>query len=110
MIKFDMCCGEPLVGTMIFPKAEYFCTVCGSAYGIFGAPDRADATPELIARHKDIERKFSTIAKDCIPPGSQRVGCPECVRGAYHQDHASEEELAASDAAYAELCPWEEKE
>ena len=103
MGKIDICCGEPLVGTMIFPGAEYFCTVCHSSYGMFGAPGRADATPEMLARHEELRMQFKAIAKDCIPPRSQKQDCPQCTGDDYHLIHATEAEIEASDAAYKAL-------
>lgn len=41
---------EPLVSTMEFPGAEFYCVVCGRTYG-FLSPKPAEATPELEARH-----------------------------------------------------------
>lgn len=40
--------GEPLVFTMEFPGAEWYCVVCGAHEGLFGA--RVSATPALRER------------------------------------------------------------
>ena len=40
--------GEPLVFTIEFPGAEFYCPACQSTEGVFGA--RAAATPALISR------------------------------------------------------------
>lgn len=103
MTKLDVCCGKPLVGTLIFPGAEYFCTVCGNAYGMFGAPNRVDATPEMLALHESLAERFRAVAKDCIPFGAQLRDCPKCCGSEPHHHHATDGEMEASDAAYRAL-------
>lgn len=54
------CCpgdDEPLIGTTEFPKAEFFCQVCGAKYG-FLSPKPVAPTPELRARHAELKAQY----------------------------------------------------
>lgn len=46
--------GEPLVSTLERRGAEFVCAVCGCWYG-FLSPRPATCTPELEARHKELD-------------------------------------------------------
>ena len=54
------CCptdGEPLIFTLERSGAEFHCMVCGRWFG-FLSPRPADSTPELIARHAELQTQF----------------------------------------------------
>jgi uncharacterized Zn finger protein (UPF0148 family) len=56
------CCprdGEPLVSTLEFYKAEFYCVVCGTKYG-FLAPVGKAPTSELEARHAELRVQYET--------------------------------------------------
>jgi hypothetical protein len=40
----------PLIFTMAFPGAEYWCPFCGYQSGMLGAGERIELTPELVRR------------------------------------------------------------
>jgi hypothetical protein len=46
----------PLVSTIVFAKAEFWCPYCGRKYGLF-EPDPAEDTDELKARHAIYDEK-----------------------------------------------------
>lgn len=50
--------GEPLVGTLEFPGAEFVCAVCGRLYGFLG-PKPAEQTPELLARLEELTARYA---------------------------------------------------
>jgi hypothetical protein len=54
------CCpkdGEPLISTLRWRGAEFFCMVCKTKYG-FLSPTPKDVTPELQARHDELQEQF----------------------------------------------------
>lgn len=48
---------EPLVSTLEFPGAEFYCVICGTKYGFLG-PKPAEATPELEARLAELRTRY----------------------------------------------------
>jgi len=101
--KIAMCCSTPLIGTLIFPGKEMFCTVCRSTYGMFEYPSSTEATPELVKIHNQLRAEFLDVAKDVIPPRAQFKHCDLCSAGEYHSEHASEDEIRQSEISYAAL-------
>lgn len=54
------CCphdGEPLIATLEFAGAEFYCVPCGCTFG-FLSPTPADPTPELAARIAELEAEY----------------------------------------------------
>lgn len=49
--------GEPLISTFEQPGAEFHCVVCHGWFG-FLAPVPAEATPELEARHAELQQRY----------------------------------------------------
>lgn len=49
--------GEPLVSTLEFRYAEFYCVVCKNKYG-FLDPHPAEPTPELDARHAELRAQY----------------------------------------------------
>ena len=50
-------CSEPLVGTFKFPGKEFICVACRGLWG-FVEPTPAEATPELLARLKELKAQW----------------------------------------------------
>ena len=105
-IKFGMCCGTPLVATLLFSGAEYYCVRCGSTYGLFDVPIKIE-TPELREEnHRNVEA-FHSVAKGAIARNSLHHDCEKCNApgrpNGYHHQHATSEQAAASEEAYAAL-------
>lgn len=42
----------PLIGTMAFNGAEFWCPYCGANFGLFGAGERVEETDELLQKEK----------------------------------------------------------
>ena len=53
----------PLIWTFAFPGAEYWCPYCGYTGGMLGAGKEVPATPELIKKAKEWEKKGSKYLK-----------------------------------------------
>lgn len=98
---YSACCGKPLVHTMIFSGAEYFCPDCKGQYGIFGAPEQIEAIEANRQLQAERQAAFLEMRKDCIPYGSQRIDCDKCGGWENHRNHATPEEITASEVAYA---------
>ena len=101
--QYSMCCGTPLSSALVFRGAELYCVRCGNSYGMFGAPSRREATPELDAEYERNRALYIPLAKQCIGGGMRLRDCEKCSEGEYHIQHATPEERAASDAAYERL-------
>jgi len=101
--KTAMCCGTPLISTMVFNGAEFYCRKCGSKYGMFGAFATAESTPELDVESEANQEWFYEIMSDYITPRSRRIDCEKCDKGEDHLLHATPEQLKASDAALEKL-------
>lgn len=98
-------CGAPLIGTMAFPKAEFYCLECGRHLG-FLDPSMGKASAKLTARYEALQAEWDeNVGNALIPPRSWRLDtCDKChVGGEPHSTHATTEELAAHDAAIAWL-------
>lgn len=62
-----MHCGTPMVLTIMFPDAEYYCGKCGISLGLFEA-SHIDESTKLLNEFKKNERAFNKIAGSCIAP------------------------------------------
>lgn len=92
----------PLISTMAFRKAEFYCLECGGHFG-FLAPRAFDPTPELNARYDSLKAEWDEHVKPRL-----RImrgwweDCDRCIIGhndATHDLHATDEEREAHDAA-----------
>jgi len=100
-IELSIHCGTPMVQTLMFSGAEFYCVVCGETQGIFGTRS-IEETTTLLHEMKKNERYFVKIAADCIPSGSRFPECEKC-NSENHNMHASKEDLDKSDSAYLAL-------
>jgi len=102
-IKVCLNCETPLVPTMVFSGAEWFCMKCRQEFPLFNC-ERVLRTEELNTKLNVLTEEFVSIAKDCIPRGSRRADCAKCtVRSEYHLEHATLEQLERSKEAYVKL-------
>ncbi len=92
-------CGTPMVPTMMFSGAEFYCISCGSTQGLFGSAPSTPETPELLEESKENQERFKKVAADCIPMGCMFPDCEKC-KHEQHLNHAGQEDLGKSDAAY----------
>lgn len=105
MSAVAMCpdCGVPLIGTVLFARAEFFCRTCRGTFG-FLEPVGAPETPELL---EVIERDrvwFRAMASGAIPRGGMLSACATCSEtNRPHELHTTEEEWAASNKAFKRL-------
>ncbi len=100
-----MCrCGAPLIATMAFPKAEFYCLECGAHLG-FLDPYPAEATADLIARQEALQAEWDEHAGPKLRVGRWWLrDCGKCGVGHdYHEVHATEAEREAHGAALAWL-------
>lgn len=85
-------CNEPLILTMIFPGAEYYCLMCGSSYGMLSV-SKTLSSEELNYKKKQYEKIFKILAKDIIPYGCYFNKCEKCKKFEdTHAEHATEKE------------------
>lgn len=103
--EYAMCCETPLISTIIFRGAEYFCKICKNTYGLFGVPDRADKTPELEKQFKNNTDWFYKISVDIMADGGMRLdNCKTCKENyEAHTYHATDVEWAKHKKAKAKL-------
>ena len=101
--RIAVCCGTPLVSTVMFSGAEFFCVKCASTIPLFNA-ERVDSTPELVKEKESNVAWFRETASDYIPPGCWKSSCGKCNRGGeHHIDHATDEEKKRSEVARQNL-------
>lgn len=103
MGEMAMHCGTPLVPTMKFSKAEYYCRECGETFGMFDGFERTPVTPELSAAMEENIAWFRDASKDLIARGMRRRDCAQCEAGEYHSEHCGDEAIRRSDEAYRRL-------
>lgn len=96
MSKIAMCptCKVPLVCTILFSGAEFYCLDCGRTFGWFD-PTPTDITPELFAECGRRVEEWEPYAKALLTGGVMKRGCEKCSHGQSHIDHATPEELEA---------------
>lgn len=98
-------CGAPLISTMVFPKFEFYCLECGGKFGLM-TPEAAKETPALRARYEALRTEWREHAPAIISPCSWKTDCEACAphrRDNPHAAHATDEEIAAHEAAMAWL-------
>lgn len=86
-------CGEPLVSTLDFPGAEFYCLECRQRYG-FLSPRPGQPTPELEARYRALQAEWDEhVAGRLLLHGGWLHDCEQCKPHAEpHHAHATEEE------------------
>lgn len=67
------CCPDcegdvPLISTLHFAYAEFYCLECGGHFG-FLDPKAVEDTPQLKARHLRLRAEFDLHAKKLLPDG-----------------------------------------
>lgn len=99
-------CDLPIIGTFLIAFKEFYCVGCGSSWGYFSEPT-IEATPERVAAREELTAKFGEVSKPIIVRHSRVRDCTRCfgpeARSSDHDEHATEEEWAASHAAWEEL-------
>ncbi len=98
-IEYKIHCGTPMVATIMFSGAEYYCVICGETQGIFGPAETVPETRELIDGAERNDKLFKQAAGDLIPMGAMFPNCEQC-RKEQHGNHASQEDLKKSDEAH----------
>ena len=102
--RYAMCCGLPLISTLLFRGAEWYCSKCCNTYGFFDVPRVADATPKIKAQNKALADKFHELSKSCVPRGCYMKDCARCkANDGDHTAHLTDDEALASGAAYKKL-------
>lgn len=102
--RYTMCCGLPLVSTLLFSGAEWYCSKCCNTYGFFDVPRVVDANPKIKAQHTTLTDKFHELANACVPRGCYMKDCARCkANDGEHHTHLTDDEREASDAAYQKL-------
>ena len=99
------CCGAPLIPTMKFSGAEYYCRTCRNIYGMMVCPEEVEMTTEMQALFDADVKWFRGASKDCIPRGARYGDCDQCQHNCDepHSDHAATDALEKSRRAYAAL-------
>lgn len=91
---------------MTFNGAEYYCLECGGNWGMMEV-SLEPLTPELSARRETLRHEWDThVGMKVITPRSWRLDCTECADLSptnTHAAHATDDEIAAHEAAIAWL-------
>ncbi len=96
-------CETPMISTVMFSGAEFYCPKCGETQGIF-CTENTDSTPDLLQEREANQMLFLEISGDLIPTGAQFGNCVKCKSSSEdHRLHASHRDLEKSDAAYKKL-------
>ena|SRR5438105_3982592 len=92
--------GAPLIPTMVFRGAEFYCLDCGARLGYL-SPTPAEATPELEARYDALKAEWDEHAgQKLLTDGAWLDACEKCRPGGEpHSAHATSDERAAHDNA-----------
>lgn len=93
--------GTPLISTMAFPGAEFYCLDCGDRFG-FLSPISGGDGPEIIAKMAEYQKEWDeNVGEKLITPRSWYSAeiCDKCSMETPHEQHATEEEWAADREA-----------
>lgn len=95
----------PLVSTIAFTKAEFYCLDCGGTFGFLDPRKAQNPGPELDARMAAYEAEWAENAgRKLLTIHSWHTDCEACkVGGEYHHSHATEAEHQADAEARAWL-------
>lgn len=98
-------CKIPLIWTFMWAYNEYFCINCNGHWGMMGAGDHVELTPELKKMDKIIKRVWKAMAFNLIPRSSyQRTTCKKCQTcTASHLTHLTKQEKRKNKLATAML-------
>ena len=90
----------PLIATMAFSGAEFYCLECGGRFG-FLSPRGVEPTPELVARSEALTAEWDEHAgRKLLTSGAWHRDCEACApRREPHTDHATDAEKDAHDEA-----------
>jgi hypothetical protein len=94
---------QPLVSTMLWPRAEWLCLACGGHYGWLD-PLKGEPTPELVALSEQRRDEWKSLSLGAFPrsPFGMR-DCADCHGDMNHEAHASDEDRTASEAAWSRI-------
>lgn len=98
-------CGDVLVMTMAWRGAEFVCLSCGNIW-TWIQPRGADETPERITRIEATKAEWRELSAGLLSGGAMLRACADAggaCRSEPHLAHASDEELAAHEAAVARI-------
>lgn len=102
MKEMAMCpeCDTPLISTLVFKGAEFYCLDCGGAFG-FLAPRGAECTPEVEAQYQERKAEWDEHAgRKLLAMSGWHRDCEQCEpRREYHIVHATDEERKADKHA-----------
>jgi hypothetical protein len=89
-------CGAPLISTLDFPGAEFYCLECGRKCG-FLSPHPLEATPEVEAQHSALQAEWDEhVGRRLLFHNGWLHDCEKCKPHAEpHSEHATDEEWAA---------------
>ena len=94
-------CENPLIATLAFAGAEWFCWECRWRGSMFNSKD-IDSTPELVKKLKSDTSKFDEIRDDLWLGGECIIGCKKCKeRKERHAHHLTKREKERSERARA---------
>ena len=100
---FALCpnCRAPLISTLDFPGAEFYCLECGHKCG-FMSPVAGAPTPELNARYIKLKREWDEHAANKLLFHSGWLSnCEKCEpHQEPHRDHATPDDWAAHQDAW----------
>jgi len=100
-MNLAMHCGTPMIYTLIFRGAEFYCIKCGYTKGMFNIMEQV-ATDKLFRERKENCDLFAVASIDCIPSGTHLDSCEKCQQEE-HRMHVGKEALDKSDSAYLAL-------
>lgn len=95
-------CGTPLISTLKFSKAEWFCAACAEPFGLIEGK-RVLLNYKLEVRYDEAVTWFDEQAVGAIAIGERRTDCPQCDTGDDHLNHVDDETRKASEEAYKRL-------
>lgn len=91
--------GAPLISTMAFSGAEFYCLECGAHLG-WMSPRGVESTPEVEARYESLLAEWDEHAGRKLLIRGWYGDCDRCSsHREYHTEHATDEERAAHAAA-----------
>lgn len=95
-------CDEPLIMTMAWRKAEFYCINCGAHSGWLD-PKPVVANPELQARYDAIKAEWDVLSVGLIAQSAHYLDTCEQCRAEPHEQHATDDEQGAHAAALDRL-------
>lgn len=86
----------PLMLTMLFSGAEYYCLEGGCKFGMFGPQLHEPNTPELEEQHASFTAEWREVAPKLLTGGVMKTDCRDkggmCGQGEPHLYHCTQEE------------------